>query len=162
MNTLKKSTGSRVKTRAIRTTESTNGFTSETPKRTKRIPLGQRKAKLKAPELEGFYQRWMNVGGTRIDDAVAAGYEFVKKDGKKVSAKINRGDSSKIAYLMKLPMDLRKQDLLAKRKVNQATIEAIEESKAAVGGSYDPENKKLSQAHMKQMAEYFKHNNIKI
>lgn len=161
-NTESKTKNKVKKTRTLRSNESKEGFSTTRDEdariRTKRVPMGIKQAQLLAPEIPGYYQRWCHE--SKIERYKKAGYEFVLKDKEKVWKSANKNDESVKLYLMKLPMDFRKEDLIRKRQENQKLTESLNRSnKEAVGNSYVPgKDMKLSREQLKQVADYIKNN----
>lgn len=113
----------------------------------KRTPLGVNRQKLVLNSLndpEHSY-RWVNDYGTRIQDALNGGYEFVSAEtagqigvrdvmpantdlGSGVSMVVERGTGRR-AFLMRIPMDLFLED----QKAKQAEVDKVD--KAIKGGS---------------------------
>jgi hypothetical protein len=101
-------------------------------RRNERVPLGVPRLKLQAEDRPGYQRRWLNDKGTRIDDALKAGYQFVTVDGKEDSSDVgNRisrlvgvqeGGQPMRAYLMEIPETWYREDQAAK----QAQIDKID------------------------------------
>lgn len=99
--------------------------TRESQERPKRISLNQQRDKLNVLGLDtgNFYYRWVNDVEDRLFLFKQAGYEFVEKSEIKSSGDptvdTSKGTDSRIrkgvgggltAFLMKLPMEFKKQD----------------------------------------------------
>lgn len=124
------------------------------PGRKERVPLGILRQKLKADQREGYSRRWINDKPGRLDDAVAAGYEFVKDPDN--GLKIGEGnDVSQIggvgsvvsrivgqhedgrpmkAYLMEVDKDLWDEDQAAK-------MQALDEKEASIQRGQDDQGR---------------------
>lgn len=95
----------------------------------KRIPLGRRNILTVTglTDQDDFHYHWFNDVEERLQHCLEAGYEFVGKTGLSVGDKTvesARGTDSivkkgvgggRIAYLMRIPMELYKQDQAAKQ-----------------------------------------------
>ena len=118
-----------------------------TQRPTKRTPLGVQRQKLVLNDLNDptHSYRWVNDAGTRIQDALNGGYEFVSAEtagqigvrdaistntdlGTGVSQVVERGTGRR-AFLMRIPMDIYLEDQQAK----QAEVDKVD--KAIKGGS---------------------------
>jgi hypothetical protein len=96
----------------------------------KRIPLGRRNVLTVSglKDQDEFHYHWFNDVDERLQQCVEAGYEFVGNSGLQVGDKTvesARGTDSitkkavgggKIAYLMRIPMELYKEDQTNKQR----------------------------------------------
>lgn len=116
----------------------------------KRIPLGSPGLRLPLPIIKGYFPRWFNDEVGRIEQALAAGYEFVAPEeapelgsdiggGVDKVSRISRvvglsdtGAEPLRAYLMKLRQEWREED----DGVKQADLDKIDT--AIRGGSIGP------------------------
>jgi len=126
--------------------------------RKKRVPLGAPRRKLAFTGRQGFKRRVINDVGTRLDDAIAGGYQFVLKDGAEfkdadvinrneavnncVCRTIDKTEGTK-GYLMEIPIAYYNEDQAAKQKVIDEQEDAIlngEDSHGKTGadGRYVP------------------------
>lgn len=106
------------------------------PAKKERIPLGGMKLKLAAPQRKGFERRWFNDAGTRIHDALAAGYEFVHdettqeeldRDKARIKKVVGTQESGQplYAYLMETKESYYKADQKAKEDSIRETEDAM-------------------------------------
>jgi hypothetical protein len=91
--------------------------------RPRRIPMG-RMQRMSVPEYlldrERFHYAMMVDRPGNLESAEAAYYEYVLDDsGSKISRNSGQGETS---YLMRLPIEYYKEDQLAKRRQNNATV----------------------------------------
>lgn len=114
----------------------------------KRIPLGRRNVlNVKGiTDDENFHYHWFNDTGERLQYCLEAGYEFVDKKGLEAGDKTvesARGTDSimkkgvgqgVVAYLMRIPIELYKQD----QSLKQLEVDRLEAGLKApkVEGSY--------------------------
>ena len=114
----------------------------------KRIPLGRRNVLTVKGVTDdaNFHYHWFNDVDQRLQNCLDAGYEFVGKNGLEVGDKtvesakgtdsvLKKGvGGGRIAYLMRIPIELYKQDQAAK----QLEVDQLEETLKApkVEGSY--------------------------
>lgn len=107
--------------------------------RKERVPLGVIRKKLSVTAIEGYVLRWLTDRDGRIQDAEAAGYEFVayeetgqigqhnttpdsQEQGSKVSKRVGTDDHGAplIAYLMKIKKEWYDEDQAEKqRKIDE-------------------------------------------
>ena len=118
----------------------------------KRTPFSANRKRLQVDnKFPGFYLRWFNDTGDRIQRALEAGYEFVKKDSvsqvgdkdvsntKGLDSRVSKAVGQNVmgqpiwAFLMKIPNALHAEDMAEKAKVNARVDEALRAGKA--GGS---------------------------
>ena len=143
--------------------------------RRRRIPMNVPRRKLETQELPGFYLHWINGEPSRIAQAMNAGYDFVQKHempgytlelGDKTGISEDGGMGGGISvlaggtnesdgkasrlYLMKLPMELREEDLEESDAKGQQVIDALLNDPNANpardgdnGSRYLPERKKV-------------------
>ena len=94
-------------------------------------PLGGQRRVFERPAREGFHRHFFNDEGTRIDDALDAGYEHVMRDGTKqkdrVLAGVNQDGSPLYAYLMEQPQEWRDEDLRISREPLREFEQAIKQ-----------------------------------
>jgi hypothetical protein len=85
----------------------------------RRIPLGQRKPKLAAPDRPGFKRRFINDMGSRLLDAHAGGWKHVLdqfgKPEVRGGGRSSEGAGLKV-YLMEIPLKFFDEDQLAKQE----------------------------------------------
>lgn len=123
--------------------------------RRKRGVLNGTESKLKIGNLiEGFHLHWMNDNGNRIDDALDAGYEFVKPEevggmsNNNVTSRNQELSKDKVrllvgttqegplfAYLMKIRQDWYEEDQEALHEKNDAVDTAIRGGQNTTGTS---------------------------
>ena len=110
---------------------------STLPDGSKRIPLGQKTLRLKAPERPGFMRRWVNDLPGRVSAAEQGGYSLVKDDmGKPI---VRHAGSSAMGgalqtYLMEIPRQWYDEDFAFKQ-------ESVDETdKAIYGGTFKEES----------------------
>lgn len=104
--------------------------------RAKRTPLGVQRLKLKASERPGFVRRWINDNGSRVQQALQGGYEFVRKDGQ--ASTTDMGESISLivgrteagtpmrGYLMEIRQEWYQEDQATKNELINATEEQIQ------------------------------------
>ena len=137
-----------------------------------RIPMSVPRAKLSTPELPGFHSHWLNDYPGRILQAQAAGYDFVSQEealitmpdlagslvgagtdmGSRVSLVVGRNDdgSPLRAYLMKLPIELYKEDQAVAQEHVDNIHDAMQQGKLSVDGERaDDARKKYSAGSIK-------------
>lgn len=109
----------------------------------KRTPLGVQRQKLVLDQLKdpNYVYRWVNDGGTRIQNALEGGYEFVSAEtagqigvrdviptntdlGSGVSMVVERGTGRR-AFLMRIPKEFYDEDQAVKQKVVDRVDDAI-------------------------------------
>jgi len=117
--------------------------------RRKRIPMTTATRKLETPELPGYYLHWVNGEADRIAKALRADYTFVQVgelpgytlelgDQTGISGSADMGDRISVVaggtgqdgqamrlYLMKLPMELREEDLQQRDDEGKKLIDAL-------------------------------------
>lgn len=137
--------------------------------RRKRIPMTMVSRKLQTPELPGFYLHWINGEPDRIAKALNADYTFVQKDelpgytlelGEQTAISGSAGMANAISvvaggtgqdnqalrlYLMKLPQELRDEDLQARDDEGQKLIDALRNDPQARVGSGEDNEKRYGQ-----------------
>lgn len=90
---------------------------------------------------EAFYYRWLldsATRGGRIQKAEGAGYEFVTDhEGKKVTRPAGDG----VLYLMRLPMEYRKEDLQLK---HEKVLRTMEDQDRVGANEYTPDGRSVS------------------
>lgn len=115
----------------------------------KRVPLGRRNILTVSglKDTEDFHYHWFNDSGDRLWKCMEAGYEFVNKSGLsagETTVESARGTDSIMkkgvgggwtAYLMRLPMELYKEDQ-ARKQEDVDAIEAEMKRASKVEGSY--------------------------
>ena len=125
--------------------------------RKERVILGSPRRKLEQmPSNDGYHYRYFNDSGSRLQDAQAAGYEFVHKDillnnseaGLETSSGIDSRESKIVgrnetgaplsAYLMRKPIDMHEADQAEKQKEIDRIEENINRSKVAGGTQLPP------------------------
>lgn len=77
--------------------------------RAKARPVGIYGQKLAYPERRGYKRHWFNDSPGRIEDALRAGWAFVKGiDGKSVSRNVDRGVQNRgvMGYIMEIPFEI--------------------------------------------------------
>lgn len=103
-----------------------------------RVPFGGPRRRLTINDQDPrYFYRWFNDQEDRIERALAAGYEFVKKGDVVVGDKdvhnqdsdLNSRTSKKLrnftVYLMRIPKELHEEDLAVKRAEADKIDEAI-------------------------------------
>ena len=121
----------------------------ERPANFVRKPFGSRNQKLDNSERPGFHRHWFNDRGSRIQDALAAGYTFVMTaDGRKMSRTVGVAEQGggQAAYRMEIPLEWFNEDQKAKEDRNRAILDQIRNGVAAgvtpgQDGAYQPVNK---------------------
>ena len=130
-----------------------------------RIPFGGQRQKLqlspadqKRFEEEGYKVRWINDQHGRMDQALNAGYVFVKPEeapslgaglshegnsdlNDKVSQVVSKGHPVIRAYFMKIKRAWWEEDQLEKEKINQRidqSLLAVEKGGQSIEGGYTP------------------------
>lgn len=140
-----------------------------TVQRRKRIPMTMVTRKLQTPELPGFYLHWINGEPDRIAKALNADYTFVQKDelpgytlelGDQtgITGGVDMGNAiSTVAggtgqdnqamrlYLMKLPMELREEDMAMRDDEGQKLIDALRNDPSARAGSGEDNGSRYGQ-----------------
>lgn len=114
-----------------------------------RRPFGSRNQKLDNSERAGFHRHWFNDKGSRISDALAAGYKHVlDKDGQPMKRVVGTGEQGMglAAYRMEIPIEWFNEDQKAKETANAEILRQIKEGVVAgtmpgVDGAYRPVNK---------------------
>jgi hypothetical protein len=103
--------------------------TAERPANFVREPFGEPRLKLQAPARKGYRRYWFNDEPGRIQRALAAGYSFVKVNGRNTRNVVGRSKngSAQVAYLMEIPEDWFLQDV----RRQQAKVDEID---AAIRG----------------------------
>lgn len=116
----------------------------------KRIPLSTPQRKLEVPEIPGFYLRWFRGTPARIAQAENAGFVFVTQDEVKLNSLSLGGDATKDGntdmgsrvsvvegsevdgggnavrlYLMKQPIEFKKEDDAAVQQRNDETVATL-------------------------------------
>lgn len=107
-----------------------------------RVPLGVPRAKLSAPQINGYVCRWINDTTGRLQNADDGGYEFVYEKeldgqagntdlGEKVSRIVGRNeDGSPLrAFLMKIKETWYREDQRAKQRKPDEIEAAIKRGK---------------------------------
>ena len=140
---------------ASATIEATNPANSQEQRdegfvqRRKRVPMNNPTRKLETPELPGYYLHWVNGEPDRIAKALRAEYDFVQTHelpgytlelgdqtgisgsgdmGSRISVIAGGSDTNGQAlrlYLMKLPIELREEDLDQRDEEGQKVIDAL-------------------------------------
>lgn len=118
--------------------------------RKERVPLGGFRQKLAVSNIpRGYVGRWINDQGARIQEALAAGYEFVQDEavlkeqaGKNVESdtrvsRIVDQSTGRRAYLMMIREEFYREDHAAKQK-SLDEIDAVILRKAEEGGGMNP------------------------
>lgn len=114
-----------------------------------RVPLNSVRAKLAVPAIEGYHTHWFLDTGTRIHDALRAGYEFVGKgevavpnhslaadretgDGTDLGSRVTivsggegEGGQAGRLVLMKLRQEWRDADMKAREQVSDRLVDAL-------------------------------------
>jgi hypothetical protein len=127
-----------------------------------RIPFGGQRLKLKVPEgwiRDGYVGRWVNDTESRLVEAEAGGYEFVRKNrgsrlgegelhrdnsdlNSRVSVVVSKGQEAPIrAFLMEIKKAWYDADQKVKQKVNDEVDQAIMRGRAggaAIENQYTP------------------------
>ena len=138
----------------------------------KRVPFGGRRQKLqlsdedaKALDDAGWKPRWINNKDGRIQQALAGGYEYVKKNeapsigqfsltgnknmNGKVSMIVTKGEAVPIeAFLMKIKKEYYEEDKVEKRKKNDALDSTL---RAGQPGGNQVENQYVPQGHVNKI-----------
>lgn len=122
----------------------------EQQRRPARISMQDQREKLSVTGLDtnNFYYRWMNDVDERIAHALQAGYVFVAKSEVKsagdptvdtsqgTDTRIRKGvGGGKVAYLMKLPIEYRREDEAKKEAEILETERAMRQLKSQTGHS---------------------------
>jgi hypothetical protein len=117
----------------------------------KRVPMGRRQV-LKLTGITddaNFYYRWMNDVGERLYHAQEAGYEFVQKDGLQAgdqNVESARGTESIMkkgvglgitAYLMRIPIEIWREDQTVKQKLVDSMEADIRKPKDGITGKVE-------------------------
>ena len=115
-----------------------------------RKPFGYRRNKLDNTERAGFHRHWFNDKGSRIKDALDAGYTHVMDaEGKpmKYVVGVSEHGGGMTAYRMEIPLEWYEADQKAKLDERMKVMDQIRRGQApgghAVGqdGAYSPTNK---------------------
>lgn len=130
-------------------------MTRETRKeqeRPQRVPVSEQRNTLSVNGLDpNFYYRWVNDEDQRIAVFLQAGYEFVDKGGKRAGdptvetssgtdSRFRRGVGGGVtAYLMRLPMDLWKEDQARKEADLSETERAMRRLQSQTGHRHSQE-----------------------
>lgn len=132
----------------------------------KRIPFGTHRTKLDVEDvIEGYYLYWFNDQDGKLQRALDGGYEFVKRSevprlgqgqlheentdlNSKVSKVVSKGKDVIRAYLMKLPEEYHREDLLAKEAINRQVDDAL---RAGQPGGNVVENQYVPKGHTQQV-----------
>lgn len=95
--------------------------------RRERKPFGSRRQRLRAEAREGYHRHWFNDSPGRIKEAVEAGYEHVKEDGKPIHQVVGRDESGKPmdGYLMEIPIQWYLEDMKEREREADEIDEAI-------------------------------------
>ena len=123
--------------------------------RAERIPLGVQQDKLKASQRQGYVRRWINDNGSRVANAKAGGWEFVREDSQASSTDMGQGISRIVgtkeggqplnAFLMEIRKDWYDADQQEKQKAISATDDLIRRGelngKAGDDGRYVPRDR---------------------
>lgn len=135
--------GNRDKTRQLGADESLDRFDMSNVRREEgRIAMSSTAVLGGVKIPDNMYGHWFQDKDSRIDQAMAGGYE-VARDGKGKPIVRKKGLYSQ--YLMLLPMELRQQDL--DRKAQEVNNTLIEKNKLA-DGDYIPGQEDGSRAHV--------------
>lgn len=97
--------------------------------RAKRIPLGVQTLKLQAAQRPGFVRRWVNDNGSRIQQALQGGYEYVKDDaGQNISQIVGskEGGGALFGFLMEIREEWYAEDQATKQELVNATEKQIQ------------------------------------
>jgi hypothetical protein len=96
-----------------------------------REPFGEPHLKLQAPARAGFRRYWFNDEPGRVQRALAAGYSFVKVNGRNTRNVVGRARNgqAQVAYLMEIPQAWFEQDMARQ----QAKVDEID---AAIKGGH--------------------------
>ncbi len=118
-------------------------------KRAKRKPMSGRQLKMQATPPSGFSGRWFNDEGSRLQQAIDAGWLFTDKSTKGVLASsddpgtrvrilVNRKRSEPVyAYFMVIEQELYQEDQAAKAASVKETVKQIERKPPTQAGSED-------------------------
>jgi hypothetical protein len=83
-----------------------------------RQPFGEPRLKLQAPARPGYRRYWFNDEPGRIQRALAAGYSFVKVNGRNTRNVVGRSKTggAQVAYLMEIPQEWFAKDVAAQQR----------------------------------------------
>jgi len=132
----------------------------------RRIPMSVPRLRMSTPEIPGFHTHWLNDSRGRLQQALAAGYEFVTAEEAAVTSSDLAGDpidtgsdlGSRIsmpvgmdeygrplrAYLMKIREEWYKADQAAHHERVEAIHDSMERARMEVQGlAEDPKDRKL-------------------
>ena len=132
-------------------TEAEGALAQKKPRR-KRVPLGQIRMKLKAPEREGYIRRWACDRPGRIEELLDAGYEFVSKESgacetgditarqghdSRIQRVVGTHDTGEpmVAYLMETPREFYDEDQAAKLERTMEVEKSITRGKDTFSSS---------------------------
>jgi hypothetical protein len=127
----------------------------ERRKARKRIPMSTPRAKMWVPDLPGYFCYWFNDTGGRLEQALAASFEFVNKEevdinpggvandvsnnsgsdlGSRISMVVGTSETGGPlrAYLMKLPLEYREDDVAEQQDQRDEIMAAIAKGRLGV------------------------------
>lgn len=121
----------------------------------KRVPLGRRQVLTVRGLIDQdlFHYHWFNDDGDRLYNCLEGGYEFVAKEGLQAgdqNVESARGTESvmkkgvgqgKTAYLMRIPIELYKEDQANKQLYNDSMEADIKKPKEGLTGKVELEVK---------------------
>jgi hypothetical protein len=141
--------------------------------RRKRVSMATASRKLETPELPGYYLHWVSGEPDRIAKAIRAEYTFVQKD-ELPGYTLELGDQTGIAgsgdmgnaisviaggaandgqalrlYLMKLPSELRAEDMRVRDEEGQKVIDTLYNNPNAQAGNGQDNERRYSEFDMK-------------
>lgn len=92
-----------------------------------RKPLGEFSLKLAIDKRRGYHTHWFNDQGARIEEALANGWAFRKRDGKPIRRSVGMGRDNGVlyAYVMDLPLVFWQEDQDAKHRTAQGKMDAL-------------------------------------
>lgn len=113
--------------------------------REQRRPFGAHRQKLAYAIRPGFHRHWFNDTPGRLEEAEGAGYKFVAdKEGRKVCRPVgvHEGGNALMGYLMEIPEEWYREDMLAQQKgvdeIDKAIKRGDVEGKVGEEGRYIP------------------------
>lgn len=141
--------------------------------RRKRVSMSTASRKLETPELPGYYLHWVSGEADRIAKAIRAEYTFVQKEelpgytlelgdqtgisgsgdmGNAISVlaggSANDGQALRL-YLMKLPMELREEDMKQRDNEGQEVLNTLYSNPSAQAARGQDNDKRYSEFDMK-------------
>jgi hypothetical protein len=129
----------------------------EAKEQRRRIPMSVPRAKMATPEIAGYHTHWINDYPGRILQAQAAGYDFVDEAqvlitmpsiagdvlgvgtdmGSRVSIVVGKNEDGTPlrAFLMRIPLEYYKEDLLAAQQRVDQVHEAMQQARYIPSGT---------------------------